>query len=129
MIHVIYSDHAPFLMSFLRGHVCKFSHELGRKTEKGTTKWLGKSYTRLITQLQHQVYKAGKLTIYSRKFLALPAGFVTALITSCLERQCAVVSKSWAVPPVSLNSEFEALSRATTQRTGELCFLNNIAIV
>ena len=76
---------------------------LGRKTGKGTTKWLGKSYTRLITQLQHQVYKAGKLTIYSRKFLALPAvlvvlssynTFVTALITSCLERQCRVVSKS-----------------------------------
>ena len=47
-------------------------------------------YTRLITQSQHGVYKAGKLTIHSCKFLALPAvlvvffsynTLVTALIT------------------------------------------------
>ena len=74
---------------------------LGRKTEKGTTKWLGKSFTRLITQSQDHVYKAGKLTIYSRTFPAVLVvlssynNFVTALITSCLERHCAVVSKSW----------------------------------
>ena len=48
---------------------------------------------RLITQLQHGVYKAGKLIIYSCKFLFLPAvlvvpsshnTLVTALITLCL---------------------------------------------
>ena len=59
----------------------------------------GKSYIHDYTQSLHEGRKAGKLTIYSRKFLALPAVLVVhfpyntlvkARITSYLERQCAV---------------------------------------
>ena len=48
-----------------------------------------------ISQSPHEVYKAGKLTIYLRKFQVLPAVLVVlfscdtlvrALITLCLER-------------------------------------------
>ena len=55
-----------------------------------------------ILQSPHEVYKAGKLTTYLRKFHVLPAvlvvlfscdTFVRSLITSCLERWCGEISK------------------------------------
>ena len=62
-------------------------------------------------------------TIYSHEFLALPAVLVIlfscntrvmAVITSGLDRQCAVVNKELAIPLVSV-------------LTGESCFFYNVA--
>ena len=53
--HVIYSDPAPL---FCEG---KFSNRRQRKATQTVSRI---RYTRLITQLQHRLYKAGKLAIH-----------------------------------------------------------------
>ena len=103
-VHVIYSDHALFLkiiMWFLRGHVVRVFKRFSKKTEKSST--VTRHQVNRINKTDHTIAawspKAGKLTIYSRKFLVLPVVMVVYLpyntlvkarITSCLERQCAV---------------------------------------
>ena len=74
-------------------------------------------------QSQHRVYKAGSLQFTQVNLSSFTAvlvvfssynTFVKGLITLCLERQCAVVSKQLAVPPSSLNFKLEAHTSATT---------------
>ena len=105
MVHVIYSDHTLFLkiiMWFLRGHVVRIFQTIFEKDREKQHRVTRHQVNR-INKTDHTIAawspKAGKLTIYSRKFLALPVVMVVHLpyntlvkarITSCLERQYAV---------------------------------------
>ena len=122
---------------FVRAQVFQTIVKKDREKQHQVLEESGKPSTRQITQLHRGVYKAGKLIYNLRKFLTLPAVLVIlssyntrvrALITSCLERQYAVISKQLVVPPALLNSKFEALSSVTAQGTGKLYFLDNVII-
>ena len=61
-------ENNPVIFAKARAQI--FQRERQRKQHKAFEQ-SGKLYLRLITQAQHRVYKAGKLTLYSHKLLAL----------------------------------------------------------